>query len=58
MPTDPFFPPDGVVTFARAPLIHPGDPADADAVVLGVPIHGLAAGAEEQGRRDDVMCSH
>jgi agmatinase len=40
MSTEPFFPPDGIATFARAPLARPGDPAAADVVVLGVPWDG------------------
>lgn len=42
MSTNPFFPPDGIVTFARAPLVAPGDPAAAEVVVLGVPWDGGA----------------
>ncbi|HEU5101114.1 MAG TPA: arginase family protein [Roseiflexaceae bacterium] len=40
MPTAPFFPPDGIATFARAPLALPGEPPTADVVVLGVPWDG------------------
>jgi agmatinase len=36
----PFFPPDGITTFARSPLARPGDPIAADVVVLGVPWDG------------------
>lgn len=40
MPTEPFFPPEGIATFARAPLAHPDQPLAADVVVLGVPWDG------------------
>jgi agmatinase len=40
MPTEPFFPPDGIATFARAPLARPGAPIAADVLVLGVPWDG------------------
>jgi agmatinase len=40
MPGDLFFPPDGIVTFARAPLVQAGDQAAADVAVLGVPWDG------------------
>jgi agmatinase len=40
MPTTPFFPPDGIATFARSPLAAPGDDIGADVVVLGVPWDG------------------
>jgi agmatinase len=42
MPIQPFFPPDGIPTFARSPLAAPGDPLEADVVVLGVPWDGGA----------------
>lgn len=40
MQSEPFFPPDGIVTFARAPLVQPGELAGADVAVLGVPWDG------------------
>jgi agmatinase len=40
MSRSPFFPPDGITTFARSPLASPGDPIAADIVVLGVPWDG------------------
>ena len=40
MPTELFFPPDGITTFARSPLASPDDPIAADVVVLGVPWDG------------------
>jgi agmatinase len=40
MSNEPFFPPDGIATFARAPLARPGDPVAADVAVLGVPWDG------------------
>jgi agmatinase len=40
MPTAPFFPPDGIASFARAPLAQLGEPPSADVVVLGVPWDG------------------
>jgi agmatinase len=40
MPVQPFFPPDGIPTFARAPLAALRDIVEADVVVLGVPWDG------------------
>ncbi|HEY3228523.1 MAG TPA: arginase family protein [Roseiflexaceae bacterium] len=40
MPVQPFFPPTGIQTFARAPLAAPGEHVAADVVVLGVPWDG------------------
>lgn len=40
MTSDPFFPPDGIITFCHSPLITAGDPIQADVVVLGVPWDG------------------
>jgi agmatinase len=40
MLTDPFFPPDGIPTFARAPLAGSGGAGAAEVVVLGVPWDG------------------
>jgi agmatinase len=37
---EPFFPPDGIASFARAPLARPGTATGADVVVLGVPWDG------------------
>ena len=40
MSTSPFFPPDGITTFARSPLARTGEAIAADVVVLGVPWDG------------------
>jgi agmatinase len=40
MSSNLFFPPDGITTFARAPLARPGEAVAADVVVLGVPWDG------------------
>src|SRR5262249_10738486 len=40
MSTSPFFAPDGIASFGRAPLARPGGSVAADVVVLGVPWDG------------------
>jgi agmatinase len=40
MLTEPFFPPNGIASFAHAPLARAGDPIGAEVAVLGVPWDG------------------
>ena len=50
MSTEPFFPPDGIITFARSPLARSGDPIAADVVARAI-MRGVFHAADIAGHQ-------